>query len=369
MHHDFLEALPKEVLHHVIQRFLCRKSEEASNNRIACRALQALRRCSKLLLQAVDSARLFITLHPTRLANSVPYLQRMGSLGILGIQCAFEDLANTLRLDVIDAAALQLSGLSMIGGCTGMQVLNLDACLVPWRLSLVHLVMQFCRVGTATPNCSSSGLQTSWTPDLPVLFCLTIVESDIVSLDLSACTKLQVLELRSNRQLTQLAGLSRLQELNTVKFGGLCPLKVLDLSGSQSLLSLECSASLWLKQLNIAGCHALQKLECNHGRLTALDISGCQSLVEIECYSQSSLIRLDLSRLERLQDVCVMYCDRLVGLNLSGCMALTSMDCQCNKALASLNLAGCASLHNQGERDPLGAIYTSGSPSLKINYL
>ncbi|MEW5319812.1 MAG: hypothetical protein WDW38_010938 [Sanguina aurantia] len=83
-------------------------------------ALPALRRCSKALMAASDSARsASITLHPCHISNAIPHLSKL--TGLTGVTVCASPADHTLQshLHTLHDVAPDLTPLTLTSGCGG----------------------------------------------------------------------------------------------------------------------------------------------------------------------------------------------------------------------------------------------------------
>ncbi len=137
----------------------------------------------------------------------------------------------------------------------------------------------------------------------------------------------------------------------------------LDVSGCTALYSLVCEGC-GLTSVNISGCGALGGLYCTNNSLTSLDVSGCRGLEDLSC-EYNSLTGLDVSGFGELD---WLYCNdnALETLDVSGCVNLVGLYCS-NNALGELELGGCEKLEalNCGANN-IDSLDVSGCP---VEYL
>jgi Leucine-rich repeat (LRR) protein len=146
----------------------------------------------------------------------------------------------------------------------------------------------------------------------------------IISLDVSGITTLQVLEIYGNG-LTSI-NLNGLSNLVTLRCGS-NKLTTLDLTGLTNLTLLSCGQNL-LTSVNLAGLTKLETFQCNESKITSLDLSGLINLKSLN-FGANKLTTIDLSALTKLTDLRG-YQNQLTDLNLSGLTSLSSLNCSNN---------------------------------------
>ncbi len=144
--------------------------------------------------------------------------------------------------------------------------------------------------------------------------------NNLTSLDVSGCTRLEILKSNNNN------------------------LTSLDISGCNNLIVLECDNNN-LISLDVSGRNGLTRLDCDNNKLTNLDVSGCTNLEHLSC-SSNKLTSLDVSGCTNL-DILSCGINELTSLDVSGCNELSSLMCGSN-SLTSLNVSGCNKLESLG---------------------
>jgi Leucine-rich repeat (LRR) protein len=169
------------------------------------------------------------------------------------------------------------------------------------------------------------------------LITLCVTSNDkLTSLDVSKCTKLEILDCSYNR------------------------LTSLNVSGCTKLEGLGCSDNQ-LTSLDVSKCTNLTELWCYSNQLTSLDVNKCTNLTELSC-SDNQLTSLNVSGCTKLEG---LYCSRsqLTSLDVSKCTNLKSLNCY-NNQLTSLNVSKCTNLtelscsDNQLSATALNSLFT-----------
>jgi len=147
----------------------------------------------------------------------------------------------------------------------------------------------------------------------------------VIDLDLSGCTKLQLLGCALN-QLTSL-DLSKCVALKKMDCYG-NRLTSLDLSANVALTHVWCYENQ-LTTLNVNGCTALIQLSCSENRLTELDLSANIALESLGC-ANNRLTNLDLSSNPALKGFACEN-NQLSRLDVSHYFALEGVHCYNNR--------------------------------------
>lgn len=156
---------------------------------------------------------------------------------------------------------------------------------------------------------------------------LSVVNSKLLSIDVSRCTRLKKLVCSGGSYLT------------TMTASGCCSLNVLS--------ACKCN----IQQLNIDGCVKLHTLDCSITKVKTIDLSSCVSLIEVAFNytklsnldvspSAATLVKLACKGCALLTDLSVKGCHQLMHLNFSDCPKLQQLDftgCDRVKVLQSKN--------------------------------
>lgn len=302
-----------------------------------------------------------------------------------------EDITNTTSLDLSNRNLNNLEGLEVFTNltkldCSNNQISELDLTKAPNLTSL---------------NCSDNSLASLDVSVLPELIelrcdrCFSSSNSRSYSngvLDLSACTKLQVLSC-TNNGLTELIlpetlilvdiycsnnnlkrlDVSRYTRLSQIhcEFNQLIELKLpktqtlkevwckeneltsLDVSGNIALERLTCNSND-LERLNVRTNTSLQVLECQENQLKALDISQ-NGMLTVLYVGFNSLSDIDVSMNKALEELSCEY-NQLTKLDISPCKDLKELACSSNQLLTldisqntKLTYITCGYQHNIDE--------------------
>lgn len=196
--------------------------------------------------------------------------------------------------------------------------------LAPWRDSLQYLNLSRCSMTQATRAGRAVHLKT-WAPDLPVMKCLIVRESDLTHMDVSMCTFLRDVTLSGFSELLSCVGFSACTTLNTCNVSLTPKLASLGFKDCPSLDNLYCDCNHSLGRVNLQGCCALQTLECtNNRRLTSMDVSTCTLLKTCVC----------------------SHNQRMTSLNVTGCQGMKELDCRDNRSLGVMDVRGCVALES-----------------------
>lgn len=302
-----------------------------------------------------------------------------------------QDIDETTSLDLSNRNLNNLEGLEVFTNltkldCSNNQISELDLTKAPNLTSL---------------NCSDNSLASLDVSVLPELIelrcdrCFSSSNSRSYSngiLDLSVCTKLQVLSC-TNNGLTELIlpetlilvdiycsnnklkrlDVSRYTSLSQIhcEFNQLTELKLpktqtlkevwcreneltsLDVSGNIALERLTCNSND-LERLNVRTNTSLQVLECQENQLKALDISQ-NGMLTVLYVGFNSLSDIDVSMNKALEELSCEY-NQLTKLDISPCKDLKELACSSNQLLTldisqntKLTYITCGYQHNIDE--------------------
>ncbi len=172
---------------------------------------------------------------------------------------------------------------------------------------------------------------------------LALPAYNITTLDLTALTQLQNLNINACYQLTTL-NLTGLTNLINFSCSSCYELTSLDVSGFANLQTLNLSGCNNLTSLNLSGLSNLQTLNCSDCyHLPSLNLSGLTNLQTLDCSFCSYLTVLDLTGLSNLTSVKSTNCYRNASLITTGANNIVYLDCNAN-ALTTLNVTGMTNL-------------------------
>ncbi|MEW5302664.1 MAG: hypothetical protein WDW36_005426 [Sanguina aurantia] len=382
-------------------------------------AFLALRLCCKGLRGANDSVRTSIRFHAGDMEEVEPYLRKLPNLTTLILECEEEDGCLDDALCVLHSIVPRLECLTIRhespqpspshNPCDGQGTpatyadLHINT-LLPWKLSLRHLELRsiMCHPddhgGTVEPE-DGFRLRTgcdnlSFLSSFPALQSLHLdrIAPPLTSRDLSSCTALQRLHLRTPRpdpddpirvQL-DLSACPHLQQLTckgceVVKLDiSACPLlesleasdndiKFLDLS-SNPLLKVLLFDGNRIRKLNLTCCPLLETVDLENNPLRDLQIEGCSRLKSL-AVNQTNLSDLDVSRFSELER---LLCDTspIAQMIVAGCSRIESLDLSNMGDIVSVDLTGLARLTQL--RCSLGSVTSlvlDGCKALEYLYL
>lgn len=200
-----------------------------------------------------------------------------------------------------------------------------DMCLLPldsfeWTtgLAIKSITFTFSR----TPPLSKERSLTLPLPELQFLKCGSM---RLISLDLSAVSKLRRLNCSGN--LLEQLDLSALPLLTHLSCG-VNKLTSLDLHAVPELVDLWCDAN-HLTSLDLTANPNLIKLYCDGNQLTSLDLSGVPHLTDLNCWD-NKIVSLDLSAVPQLKDLICGH-NQLTRLELSAVPLLIELFCKPNQ--------------------------------------
>ncbi|MBO4459338.1 MAG: hypothetical protein J5778_01625, partial [Clostridiales bacterium] len=195
---------------------------------------------------------------------------------------------------------------------------------------------------------------------------IDLYANDIASIDLSANTELEYLNLDKNNQITSL-DLSRNKKLKELSLFE-CGLTSLDVSNCPDLRSLQLYDND-VEKLDFHNNRMLTVLDvCNNRKLTELDLSQNVNLTSLSCFN-SNISSLNISKCKKLESI---NCDdnSLTSLDVSGFSNLKSLNCGWNK-ISSLNISGCTKLIDllcANQKGNLKKLDISDCPGLQTAY-
>ena len=178
---------------------------------------------------------------------------------------------------------------------------------------------------------------------LPNLQRLIFTENSISTIDLSASTQLNYIDLSRNNLLSlNLAGLNELEYLNVSMNRNL---NVLDVSPCTNLKILKCFDDE-LQTLNISGLTQLEFLDCAINEISGtLDVSSNSNLSYLNC-GGNQLTSVTITGLAPVLTYLNCAANQLTAINVTGFGQLVDLLCGYNNIPNTIDLTGLTSLEN-----------------------
>ena len=195
------------------------------------------------------------------------------------------------------------------------------------------------------------------------LLYLELTDSAIEEIDLSDCTKLQVLRMTWNNlksiDVTNNPELTHLYVRKNPELTG-----VIDLSNNTKLQEVWCAESK-VQGLNLSNDHSsLNKIVSYYSEIESLDLSTCPNLTYLEAHGMklkaidltpcpelsylwlkfNEVAELDLTNCTKIQEVQIGY-NKIEKLDMSKCPEIMLLEVASN-ALTEVNLEGCTKLQS-----------------------
>ncbi len=174
---------------------------------------------------------------------------------------------------------------------------------------------------------------------------LYVNDTNLTSLDIKECTKLQVMLCSGNKLLKSL-DLSQNLALWSLNCNDNPVLESLMFVENGTLSAISCWNNPSLNNLDLEKLSNLRSLDCHGTHLASLDFSKNPRLETLNC-SKTLIKKLDLSGLKNLKEVESKDNPYLEDLNAEGCINLKKLDCRQSATpnlLTKINIRGCSSL-------------------------
>lgn len=261
-----LSELPLELWKRILT-LACEGTNQSAQNTI----LTAFRSHSQTLRTACDSCRRRIRLCSAQIKNGAANLRKL--TGLKAVTLYMGD-GGTLGHDLLLLLSTvpHLTSLTLTPDLRQTTrkvccVAEMDVALKPLRDLLQHLCLKDCkltynltwRVQGETDSHAGlvkSSIQAAWSPDLPALKSLSLLNCGFKRVDVSQCRGLEMLKVCGNPSLKSL-DLFHATELHKVVCRNNPALYVLNLSRSSALYALECYGNDRLRRLILPVKHGI----------------------------------------------------------------------------------------------------------------
>lgn len=142
-----------------------------------------------------------------------------------------------------------------------------------------------------------------------------------------------------------LKGIEFFDSIKSLRCSSIGRIEELDLSGLDNLETLACN-DLGLKSLNLSNAVSLKVVNACSNDFTSLDFSDNINLERIHCYSNDNLKSINVSGLDKLEELRCDCCE-IESLNLSSNTNLSYLNCSYNRLL-TLDLTANTKLVSDG---------------------